>query len=296
MAAEACAAKDDALYRALADSRSAAVVSDDFSPGSSADAEARGLLNAGFDVIPVPASPGQPAWVLPYAQGIASLGAADIICLLCPEETLPAAAGEILCLRRRPRLVWLCGNGSAEAEAMLTAAGAPAIHGESLAAAYAALFDGGSPYFSCRRCGKCCEGRGGIVVSPRDLTRLSVYLGMSGQEVLARCTESLRGQPVIRCGSDGFCMFFRSGEGCTIHPARPAVCRAWPYFRGNLVDHVSFAMARQDCPGISRGCSHGDFAWEGYRDLCEYKLLANDKRSEGAMLIVDRKDLPLTGR
>ncbi len=296
MAAAACSPEDDALRRALADSLSAAVVADDFSPGSPADAEARGLLNAGFDVIPVAIAPRQPSWVLPCARGIASLGAADVICLLCSGDTLRAAAAEILCLDRSPRMVWMPGSGCAEAGAMLSAAGSTVAHGETPAAAYARLFDGGSPYFSCRRCGKCCEGRGGIIVSPRDLTRLSVFLGMSGHEVLARCTEPMRGQPVIRCGSDGYCMFFRAGEGCSIHPARPAVCRAWPFFRGNLVDHVSFSMARQDCPGISRDCSHGEFAREGYRYLHEYKLLARDRRTEGAMLAVDKQDLPLTAR
>jgi Fe-S-cluster containining protein/predicted CoA-binding protein len=296
MAAAACAPDDGIVYQALADSASAAVVAEDFSPGSPADAEARGLLNAGFDVVPVPCTPRQPAWVLPYAPGIAALGAVDIVCLFCPPGSLPAAAAEVLRLPCSPRLVWLRGSGCSGAGAMLSSAGTAVAHGESLAAAFAGLFDGGSPFFSCRRCGKCCEGRGGIVVSPRDLTRLSVFLGMPGQEVLDRCTEPMRGQPVIRCGSDGFCMFFRAGEGCSIHPARPAVCRAWPFFRGNLVDRVSFGMARQDCPGISRGCSHAAFAWEGYRYLREYKLLARDRRTEGAMLIVDEKDLPLTGR
>ncbi|MBP3730232.1 MAG: YkgJ family cysteine cluster protein [Mailhella sp.] len=170
------------------------------------------------------------------------------------------------------------------------------MQGKSISSAYAELFDESSPYFSCRRCGKCCEGRGGIVVSPRDLPRLCMFFGMPAKAFLERYTENMRNQPVIRCGSDGFCMFFKKGRGCSIHPARPAVCRAWPFFRGNLVDHVSLAMARQDCPGISRECSHAEFAEEGYRYLCEYKLRAEDPQTEGRMLIIKKSELPVGAR
>ncbi len=273
-----------------------AVVAEDFSTGSLADSEARALLYAGFSVIPVPVFQSQRPWVLPYGRGIAALGAVDILCLLCARDSLPLAAAEIRSLKHRPKLVWLHGSHAADAGTALPEADVPVAAGDSLAAVNAALFDGGSRFFSCRRCGKCCEGRGGIVVSPRDLTRLSVFFGIPGQDVLTRFTELMRGQPVIRCGSDGNCIFFREGEGCVIHPARPAVCRAWPFFRGNLVDHVSFAMAREDCPGISKTCSHVSFAREGYRYLREYKLLAHDLRTEGRMLLVDQKDLPLTER
>ena len=35
--------------------------------------------------------------------------------------------------------------------------------------------------FQCRMCGHCCEGRGGIVVSPADLTRLAAFLDLAGR-------------------------------------------------------------------------------------------------------------------
>ncbi|MBQ2760694.1 MAG: YkgJ family cysteine cluster protein [Mailhella sp.] len=154
------------------------------------------------------------------------------------------------------------------------------------------LFRDKTETFACQRCGKCCEGRGGIVVGPRDLTRLSVHFGLSGEEVLARYAEMMGGKPTLKVGDDGFCMFFKEGRGCTIHPARPSVCRAWPFFRGNLIDEVSFEMAREDCPGIRREASHAQFAHEGFRYLEDYKLRCHDIRTEGRAVIVEEHELP----
>ena len=36
--------------------------------------------------------------------------------------------------------------------------------------------------FNCRMCGHCCEGRGGIVVSPTDLARLAAHMGLAPKQ------------------------------------------------------------------------------------------------------------------
>ena len=38
--------------------------------------------------------------------------------------------------------------------------------------------------FSCKMCGHCCKGKGGIVVSPSDLKRLCTTLRMEEEEVI----------------------------------------------------------------------------------------------------------------
>ncbi len=146
--------------------------------------------------------------------------------------------------------------------------------------------------FSCRRCGHCCHGRGGSVVGQRDLPRLLVYFNMEKADFLARYTEIFDGKPVLITGGDGFCYFFEEGRGCTIHEARPDVCRAWPYFRGNLIDEFSFAMAKEDCPGIVKTVSHAFFAHDGYAYLKNNGLLCKDKSVDGRALIVDENELP----
>ncbi|MCH5277527.1 MAG: YkgJ family cysteine cluster protein [Desulfovibrionaceae bacterium] len=146
--------------------------------------------------------------------------------------------------------------------------------------------------FTCQRCGHCCQGRGGIVLGPRDLPRLAAHLGLSKEECLARHSEMRGGKPMLLCGEDGFCEFYRVKLGCTIHEARPDVCRAWPYFRGNLIDPVSFNMARADCPGIARDATHAAFAWEGFASLRAWDLLGTDPARDGRALIVHERELP----
>ncbi len=146
--------------------------------------------------------------------------------------------------------------------------------------------------FSCQRCGHCCFGRGGIVVGQRDLPRLLAYFNMEKEAFLAKYTELFDDKPTLITGDDGFCYFFKEGAGCTIHEARPDVCRAWPYFRGNLIDELSFFMAKEDCPGIVKSVSHAVFAHDGYAYLKENNLLCQDKKTDGRALIVAEDELP----
>ncbi|MDR2572917.1 MAG: YkgJ family cysteine cluster protein [Desulfovibrio sp.] len=140
--------------------------------------------------------------------------------------------------------------------------------------------------FHCRQCGQCCEGRGGIVVSPRDIARLSDFLDLAPEAFTEQYTERSGGKIKIRAGEAGCCIFFSKGEGCAIHEAKPAVCRAWPFFRGNIIDSESFALAKEFCPGISPHIKHGDFARIGRQYLHEHNLLANDPACEAATLIL----------
>lgn len=146
--------------------------------------------------------------------------------------------------------------------------------------------------FSCQRCGHCCFGRGGIVVGQRDLPRLLAYFNLEKEAFLAKYTELFDGKPTLITGEDGFCYFFKEGAGCTIHEARPDVCRAWPYFRGNLIDELSFVMAKEDCPGIVKNISHAVFAHDGYAYLKNNQLLCLDKKTDGRALIVAEEELP----
>ncbi len=272
---------------------SAAVCAKDFSPGTEACREALHWLNFGLDVQAAGCGVQPFRGIFPSRSLTEALGERASSCVLCLFGNAcehAAYAEELQALKDPPLLIW--AEHPEILENIPFKRDAPFLSGARPSQWHAAFFDGSSPLFSCKMCGICCEGRGGIVVSPRDLPRLCAFFGLAPADVLERYTELMRGQPVIRCGEDGYCMFYRKGAGCSIHPARPAVCRAWPFFRGNLVDEVSFGMARQDCPGICRQCSHEEFAWEGWRYLTEYRLLADDPRTEGRMLIVKKEDLP----
>lgn len=131
--------------------------------------------------------------------------------------------------------------------------------------------------FACRRCGHCCHGEGGIVLTERDSRRLAAYLegeGQHGQAVLAAKSYVRNGKRYLSCGADGYCVFYRKCEdgaaGCGVHQARPDVCRAWPFFRGNLLDELSWRMIQQDCPGVDPAGGYAAFVRHGLdrlRDL-----------------------------
>ncbi|SBW00531.1 hypothetical protein KL86DPRO_11800 [uncultured delta proteobacterium] len=120
--------------------------------------------------------------------------------------------------------------------------------------------------FACRRCGECCSGQGGIILRETDSERLAAFLGLPVAVFHERFAEESRGKKRLIMGKDGGCVFF-GAKGCSVHPAKPDVCRAWPFFRGNLTDPVSFAMAKQGCPGIPEGAAFAVFCRTGAREL-----------------------------
>ncbi len=127
--------------------------------------------------------------------------------------------------------------------------------------------------FDCQRCGHCCEGRGGIVLAPSDAARLAAHLGLAVEEFLARHTERKGRLPRLLAGPDEYCEFYDHAlPGCGVHPARPDICRAWPYFRGNLLDAESWAMMREDCPGMELPAAHAEFAAQGRAYMQEHGL------------------------
>ncbi len=122
--------------------------------------------------------------------------------------------------------------------------------------------------FDCQRCGHCCQGSGGIVLTAKDLRRLAAHLGLTPAATLKAHAER-----VSRVGTDAYCVFYNHDiKGCGIHPARPDVCRAWPFFAGNLLDPDSFEMAAVDCAGICASHGHAAFRAAGLAYAREHGL------------------------
>lgn len=138
--------------------------------------------------------------------------------------------------------------------------------------------------FDCRMCGHCCQGQGGIVASAPEQARLAAYLNMSVDDFRATYTTAQGKKTVLRTREDGFCIFFDPAAACTVHAAKPDVCRAWPFFRGNLVDATSWELAQDYCPGITGGSSHAEFARQGVRYLRENGLAKTGREDEANAL------------
>jgi len=116
--------------------------------------------------------------------------------------------------------------------------------------------------FSCRRCGACCR-RGpedpGIVFASHDEVEALVASGAgSWGEVAAPYPEfvSCPGGGTVTFGwclrqENGRCRFL-SDQGCIRYPARPWICRTYPFA---LVDGE---LTVSDCPGLGEAISEGD--------------------------------------
>ncbi|MBU1001178.1 MAG: YkgJ family cysteine cluster protein [Proteobacteria bacterium] len=141
--------------------------------------------------------------------------------------------------------------------------------------------------FECRMCGQCCEGAGGIVMARKDRARLAEHLGLPEEEMLSQYAEQVAGKIRLVTGEDDFCIFFREGKGCSVHPARPDICRAWPFFRGNLVDEVSWEMVQTDCKGICHEAGHAAFRRQGVAYVLALDVDESDPEAPTALRVAD---------
>lgn len=141
--------------------------------------------------------------------------------------------------------------------------------------------------FDCNMCGQCCQGQGGIVVSSAEQARLADFLHISVSEFCALYSLPLGKKTMLRTGEDGFCVFFDPQKACTVHPAKPDVCRAWPFFRGNLVDASSWELAQDYCAGIKSEAGHQEFVRQGLRYLLDNALSKTGGSQDAAALKID---------
>jgi len=98
----------------------------------------------------------------------------------------------------------------------------------------------------CSKCGECCRRVDAVRVTVRDLKRIAKHLKTSVDE-LSRILK-LRDRGDGSYSMEGPCPFLR-GNLCSIHPARPNVCRYWP------ANYVAFQMAEGKAVELPIYCS-----------------------------------------
>ncbi|WP_432736937.1 YkgJ family cysteine cluster protein [Maridesulfovibrio sp. FT414] len=139
--------------------------------------------------------------------------------------------------------------------------------------------------FECRMCGHCCQGEGGIIMTAKDRKRLAEFLGIAEAEMVEKYSETVNGKIRLQSREDGYCVFFN--EGCGIHPGRPDICRAWPFFRGNLIDETSWEMIQEYCPGVNPEAGHARFVEQGKEYIKAEGLRQHDPDVAPNALITD---------
>jgi len=100
-------------------------------------------------------------------------------------------------------------------------------------------------HFQCHRCGGCCETAPVLDLNHYDIERIADYLKISINRMLEKYTMALPKErinalpylfPVRGIKETLPCMFYdKKVKGCGIYPARPLVCRAFPFLETNTI-------------------------------------------------------------
>lgn len=104
--------------------------------------------------------------------------------------------------------------------------------------------------FQCTRCGNCCTiASGNVWLNRKDVEHISGYLEIPEQIFRERyCEPDMR----LRRLPAGRCVFY-NGTGCSIHPAKPSQCKAYPFLPGAIMTPHTWAEMAKICPGIGKG-------------------------------------------
>lgn len=123
------------------------------------------------------------------------------------------------------------------------------------------MSSGPKEVFTCCLCGECCCGRGGILLSSREIDFLADYLKMDRDAFLREYVESSPSGLALKVNPAGVCILNQEGR-CGVHPVKPRICRDWPFLPAILLEPDELEGAKSACPGIAPGCSHEEFlAW-----------------------------------
>ena len=87
--------------------------------------------------------------------------------------------------------------------------------------------------FQCAACSRCCHHKV-IQTNPFEIAQLAAFKGVTADAFRRRWTEDGAGTALARTEAD-VCVFLGDG-GCTVHPARPLVCRLYPLGRRRAGD------------------------------------------------------------
>ena len=104
-------------------------------------------------------------------------------------------------------------------------------------------------------CGACCSGEmgpGAVWLGREEMARLAEHLSLSLGEFEHRYVRRLQGRYSLTEKSNYDCVFYRSGKGCLVYPARPGQCRTYPFWSRVMASRATWAVETDKCPGI--GC------------------------------------------
>ena len=107
--------------------------------------------------------------------------------------------------------------------------------------------------FECQSgCTACCEQQGFVYLTVDDIPRLAQYLDMTVPAFETRYVYRTKNSRRLRVPRHAQCEFLKEG-GCSVHPAKPLQCRAFPYWPELVGNKRNWSKTGAWCPGIGKG-------------------------------------------
>jgi Fe-S-cluster containining protein len=107
--------------------------------------------------------------------------------------------------------------------------------------------------FACQpACTNCCNQKGYVYITEDDLKRAAAFLGVSARAFERKYVYRTKTLLRLRKPRASQCHFLEPG-GCSIHPAKPTQCRAFPFWPELVGDSKAWREAAAHCPGIGSG-------------------------------------------
>lgn len=133
----------------------------------------------------------------------------------------------------------------------------------------------------CKGCCDCCKGMGDtVILDPLDVHRLSEYLGKTAERLLSEELELDVADgnilPHLRMtGPEERCVFLNQEGRCSVHAARPGICRLFPL--GRFYENNSFQYFLQiyECKKQNRSKIKVK-KWIDTPDVKKYEQFVND--------------------
>lgn len=101
-------------------------------------------------------------------------------------------------------------------------------------------------------CTNCCEQKGYVYVSEDDIERAAAFVGMKRAEFERKYVCGTKRRRRFKKPRHSECPFLVEG-GCSIHPAKPTQCRAFPFWPELVESRPKWSATRLSCPGIGQG-------------------------------------------
>lgn len=132
----------------------------------------------------------------------------------------------------------------------------------------------------CQGCSECCKDMSDtIVLDPYDVARLTQYLNQSfesliGEAILLNVVDGLI-LPVIRMNNEKKqCVFLNEEGRCSVHDARPGICRLFPLGRIYEEEGFSYFLQTNECPAKNK-TKVKIKKWMGESDYRGYETYVN---------------------